>query len=429
MVRSVKYIHCDVRNRSTGVGTLDLQIEYYNDGTAFHEIDPLSINPDFLTDFSIYERLKYKDRQYKFRCLLVDSSAIPKQRLMGLLRSWPRVYIHERQVANYHQYLKDNLAYILKHEEIDMARKTHTLISLSTDVVKESIESNFAMGQAPGKSLDKVQRLISQAIEFISDINSLTGMADLIGHDYETHTHSIKVGWLMATFINANRDLFRLERGADLNDLLVQAAVAGLLHDIGKIKIPQNILNKKEKLDNLEYIVIQSHTAYSAGLLFDTGLSTQAMQAILYHHENEDGSGYPVGLSGEQIPLIAKICHIADVFDALTSRRHYKAAKTPFDALKIMIGDNPHLDVLRKFEEEVKENKNLPITAIVRDDYDIKLRRLREREMLEEEARKRVEARMKLRDQGMAHCFDKDLLKRFIRTINRSESFELSELL
>ncbi len=408
---------------------MDLQIEYYNDGRAFHEIDPLSINPDFLTDFSIYEKLNHTDRLHKFRCLLVDSSTIPKQRLMDLLRSWPRVYIHERQVVNYYQYLKDNLAYILKHKEIDISRKTHTLISLSTDVVKESFESNFAVGKTPGRSLDNVQRLISQAIEFISDINSLTGMADLIGHDYETHTHSIKVGWLMATFINANRDLFRLERGPELTDLLVQAAVAGLLHDIGKIKIPQNILNKKEKLDNLEYIVIQSHTAYSASLLFDTGISRQAMQAILYHHENEDGSGYPLGFSGADIPLIAKICHIADVFDALTSRRHYKPAKTPFDALKIMIGDNPHPEALRKFEEEVKENKNIPVTTIVRDDYDIKLRRLREREMLEEEARKRVEARMKLRDQGMAHCFDKDLLKRFIRTINRSESFELSDLL
>ncbi|MCP4719140.1 MAG: metal-dependent phosphohydrolase, partial [Desulfobacteraceae bacterium] len=62
-------------------------------------------------------------------------------------------------------------------------------------------------------------------------------------------------------------------------------------------------------------------------------------------------------------------------------------------------------------------------------DYEAKLRRLREREMLEEEARKRVEARTMLRDQGMSHCFDTDLLKRFIVTINKSESFDLSGLL
>ncbi len=408
---------------------MDLQIEYFNNGAAFHEIDPLLINPDCLMDFSIYEKRQYMDNQYKFRCLLVDSSSIPKDRLKELLRSWGKVYIHEQQLKKYHQYIRNNLAYILKHDEIDIGKKTDALISLSTEVVKETFESNLLFPDACKQSLDKVQRLITQAVEFISDIKSLNGLANLIGHDYDTHIHSIKVGWLMATFINANQELFNLERTNDLNPFLVQAAVAGLLHDIGKIKIPQNILNKNGKLDNLEYIVIQSHTAYSASLLFDTGISRHAMQAVLYHHENEDGSGYPTGLSREHIPVIAKICHIADVFDALTSKRHYKDSKTPFEALKIMTGNNPYLDTLKKFEQEVNENIKTPVTAIVRDDYDIKLRRLREREMMEEEAAKRVEARMKLRDQGMSHCFDKDILKRFIYTINRSESFELGELL
>ncbi len=417
------------RDKFSGVCELDLQIEYYNDGTAFHEIDPLSINPDYLTDFSIYEKQQYNDQQYKFQCLLLDSSSISKQRLMELLRFRRSVYIHKKQVENYHRYLKNNLAYILKHDEIDISKKTDTLISLSMEVVKESIASNFAIVTDGRKSLENIHRLISQAVEFISDINSLKGLANLIGHDYDTHIHSIKVGWLMAIFINANKDLFSHEKGYGFRNLMVQAAVAGLLHDIGKIKIPQNILNKNGKLDNLEYIIIQSHTAYSAGLLFDTGISKYAIQAILYHHENEDGSGYPIGLAKDQIPVIAKISHIADVFDALTSRRHYKEAKSPFEALKIMTGDNPYLDTLKKFEKEVNENIKTPVTTVVRDDYDIKLRRLREKEMLEEEALKRVEARIKLRDQGMAHCFDKSLLKRFIQTINQSESFDLSALL
>lgn len=233
----------------------------------------------------------------------------------------------------------------------------------------------------------------------------------------------------MATFINANKDLFTPKKDHGFKNLLIQATVAGLLHDIGKIKIPSNILNKNGKLDNLEYIIIQSHTAYSVCLLFDTGISRYASQAILYHHENEDGSGYPTGLASDQIPMIAKICHIADVFDALTSKRSYKESKSPYEALKIMAGNNPYLDTLKKFEKEVSDNVKIPATALVRDDYDIKLRRLREKEMMEEEAKKRVEARTKLRDQGMVHCFDKELLKRFIQTINRSESFELSALL
>ena len=141
--------------------------------------------------------------------------------------------------------------------------------------------------------IDNIEKLITQAMDFISSIESLKGIADLIGHDYQTHTHSIKVGWLTATFIKSNPDLFDVSSDAQLRDLMIQAAAAGFLHDIGKIKIPKSVINKKGKLDNLEYVIMQSHTAYATSLLFETQLPHSSMQTILYHHENEDGSGYP----------------------------------------------------------------------------------------------------------------------------------------
>jgi HD-GYP domain-containing protein (c-di-GMP phosphodiesterase class II) len=403
--------------------------EYFDDGSSFVPIDPLYLNPDSLTDFSLFERYFIAEGKYRFRCLLADSSSIPKERLMTMLHSWGTVYIHENQSQNYTEYVKNNLEFILHHDEIDPKKKANILIQLSTEVVKESFHINFASRHETNRVVENIQVLIARAIDFISSIESLGGIAELVGHDYETHTHSIKVGWLAATFINCNQDLFSVSTKMQLKELMIQATVAGFLHDIGKIKIPRNVINKPGKLNNLEYVIIQSHTAYSASLLFEAKLPRSSMQMILYHHENEDGSGYPCGLKQDQIPLLAKICHIADVFDALTSQRSYKPAKTPFEALKIMAGDNPYLETLRKFETEAKENHRIPLTAIVRDDYNAKLKRLREKEILEEEAQKRVEARARLRDQGMAHCFDKDLLKRFILTINRSDNFDLSGLL
>lgn len=408
---------------------MDLAPEYFDDGSSFFAVDPLSINPESLTDFYLFERYVLKNGQYRFRCLLSDSQSIPKERLIELLGSWDVIYIHRNQNLNYTQYVKKNLEFILNHEEIDVKKKTGTLISLATEVVQESFALNFASRQDCNLAIQNIEKLISRAMDFISDIESLKGIADLIGHDYQTHTHSVKVGWLTATFMNSNPDLFDADTDAQLRDLMIQATVAGFLHDIGKVKIPKNVINKKGKLNNLEYVLIQSHTAYSTSLLFETQLPRASMQTILYHHENEDGSGYPCGLSGDQIPLVAKICHIADVFDALTSKRPYKEPRTPFEALKIMAGENPYLETLRKFEIEARENPKIPLTVIVRDDYETKLRRLREREMLEEEAEKRVEARTKLRDKGMSHCFDTDLLRRFILTINKSESFDLSGIL
>ncbi|MBU0970798.1 MAG: HD domain-containing protein [Proteobacteria bacterium] len=408
---------------------MDIQSEYFDDGSSFIAIDPVSINPAYLMDFSLFDRYLHKKGLYRFRCLLTDSRSIPQNRLMELLRSWDTVYIHKNQSPNYTEYVKNNLEFILNHGEIDVRKKTQTLTTLSTQVINESFAANFASKHDCLQVVQNIEKLISQAMEFISDIESLKGIADLIGHDYQTHTHSIKVGWLTATFINSNKELFGVQTKSQLRDIMIQATVAGFLHDIGKIKIPRHVINKAGKLSNIEYVLIQSHTAYSTSLLFETQLPRSAMQAILYHHENEDGSGYPCGLSGDQIPLIAKICHIADVFDALTSKRPYKPARTPYEALKIMAGENPYLELLRQFEAEVDGNLKIPVVAIVRDDYEAKLRRLREREILEEEAQKRVEVRSKLRDKGMSHCFNKDLLRRFILTINKSESFDLSGLL
>lgn len=408
---------------------MTLASEYYDDGSSFAAIDPLSINPASLTDFSLYERYPASDGLYRFRCLLMDTRSIERDRLVALLRNWEIVYIHREEAPNYKNYVRENLAFILNHDEIEVVQKTETLVALSTEVVEESFAANFANREDTERIIKNVEVLIRKAMGFISSIQSLKGLATLIGHDYQTHTHSIKVGWLTATFMNANQELFPDMGPGELKAAMVQAAAAGFLHDLGKIKIPGNVINKPGRLSNLEYIVMQSHPAYAASLLFESSLSRSALQTILYHHENEDGSGYPCGLPGDQTPMMAKICHIADVFDALTSSRSYKKPRTPFEALKIMSGQNPQLDVLHQFESEAAENLGPPVSALVRDDYDVKLRRLREREMVEEEAAKRVEARMRLRDQGMSHCFDLDLLRRFIVTINRSESFDLSGLL
>ena len=408
---------------------MGLASEYFDDGSSFLAIDPLSINPDALTKFSLFERYPPQERMYRFRCLLMDTSSIDRDRLLDLLKRWERIFIHKNEAMQYKTYVKENLEFILNHDDIPPKQKTDTLITLSTEVVQDSFAVNFSSRIDSVQIVKNVEKLIEQAMNFISSIESLNGLASLIGHDYDTHTHSIKVGWLTATFINSNRDLFDISTKSELKELMIQAAVAGFLHDLGKIKIPQNVINKPGRLNNLEYIIMQSHTAYAASLLFESGLPHDSMQTILYHHENDDGSGYPCGLSGENIPLVARICHIADAFDALTSERPYKKAKTPYEALKIMAGDNPYLETLQKFEAEAAENIKPPVVAIVRDDYEAKLKRLREKEMVEAEAQKRVEARMKLRDKGMSHCFDRDLLRRFILTINKSESFDLSGLL
>ena len=97
-----------------------------------------------------------------------------------------------------------------------------------------------------------------------------------------------------------------------------------LLHDCGKIGIPDNILGKPGKLTTEEFEIIKSHTTRGGEILSNFKSLENAGQGALYHHERYDGKGYPQGLKGEEIPLIARIICVADSFDAMNSSRVYR---------------------------------------------------------------------------------------------------------
>ena len=114
-------------------------------------------------------------------------------------------------------------------------------------------------------------------------------------------------------------------------------ARAGLMHDIGKLGIPDAVLEKHSPLDESEWILIRAHPEMGLHLLDHAGQSSREVLAVLYHHERLDGSGYPYGLKAEAIPIEARIVAVADTYDALTSDRPYRKACSDGEARRVLV--------------------------------------------------------------------------------------------
>jgi len=140
--------------------------------------------------------------------------------------------------------------------------------------------------------------------------------------DSDTGAHNYRVAWIAA----------RIAEAMGLRGPPMQALIAGsFLHDIGKIGVPDAILLKPGRLDDAEIAVMRTHVAQGEEIVEGIGWLVGARDVVSGHHEKWDGSGYPRGLAGQAIPLAARIFAVADVFDALCSKRPYKSAM-PFEA-------------------------------------------------------------------------------------------------
>jgi len=133
--------------------------------------------------------------------------------------------------------------------------------------------------------------------------------------------------------------------------------VAGLMHDIGKIGIRDEILLKPGRLSKEEFDIIKQHPVIGAEIMDNLGLWHREKQIVRGHHERFDGTGYPDGLEGKQIPLLARILSVADVYDAIASDRAYRKRMQESKILEIMYGgrgtqfDPDVIDVFRQLYE------------------------------------------------------------------------------
>lgn len=176
---------------------------------------------------------------------------------------------------------------------------------------------------------NSVEDIIHTVMNNESVFMQLTGIRDI---DNYTFLHSVDV--CIYSVITGRK--MGLDKKA-----LMELGIGAILHDIGKCKIPNTILNKPDRLDRDEFEVIKQHTLYGYEIIMNTqGLNARIANIACQHHEKWDGTGYPFGLSGSHIDMLARIVTAADIYDALTADRVYRKRDLPHQAAEYIVGNS-----------------------------------------------------------------------------------------
>jgi len=302
------------------------------------------------------------------------------QMLAVFLSFFILIFVVVRWLIEYH--------IILPVNSISMSTGT---FAYDTEIAREnSIESIHELNIRTGDEIENLYHAIAKtsddSMRYVADVQKKTEeiaqmqtalimvLADIVeSRDKNTGAHVRKTAAYTEIIL---REMKKKGYYADkLTDGYISDVVnSAPLHDVGKIQVPDAILNKSGRLDEVEFAVMRKHAqaghdiiSQAIALVPNSGYLDEARNLAAYHHEKWDGSGYPYGLSGEEIPLSARVMAVADVFDALVSKRSYKEPFTYEEAMKIITeGAGRHFDPLivdafvsaeeevRKVEEDFK---------------------------------------------------------------------------
>ncbi len=244
-------------------------------------------------------------------------------------------------------------------ERVEIAAEMERAAKICSQA-KQAVSSMFNEARM-GKALDAADAmpLVEEiATSVYRNPSAIISLARLKTADEYTYMHSVAVCALMVA----------LARQLGMNETQArQAGMAGLLHDIGKMMIPMEILNKPGRLTDEEFDIVKSHPAEGHKLLLEgQGVDEVALDVCLHHHEKMDGSGYPDRLNQDNISLFAKMGAVCDVYDAITSNRPYKNGWDPAESLRKMAEwSKGHFDPV-VFQAFVKSVGIYPIGSLIR---------------------------------------------------------------
>ncbi|MCC6797190.1 MAG: HD domain-containing protein [Candidatus Hydrogenedentes bacterium] len=290
---------------------------------GFRRVPLASLRADTVTGFDIY--------------IAVDGSAPPvlyrghdvpisQENLAALAdRGRIEILVPSSQEAAYQQYVENNLDLILADKSTPIEERSQVLYESATNLMR----SVFDSPRAP-EMVSRSKSMVANAASLLRNEKvAFEHLLSLVSFDYYTYTHSVNVflfSYMLAQFA-----------GYDDPALMQDLGEGALLHDIGKSQIDASIVQCEGKLSDAQWLEMKKHPEYGHEILRQhSAFGGIALNIVLHHHEKLDGSGYPHGLKGYEIHPIVRISTIADIFDAMTTRRPYREAQETFPALQTM---------------------------------------------------------------------------------------------
>ncbi len=277
--------------------------------------------------------------KYILFCRAGDQFSAKRQEEL-LSKNAEKLYISAKDSAKYLKYQEENLQSIIDDKDKTPLQKSGALYQVATNITEELLENPRS-----GKHIDRASNWINNTVNHVlKNENTFSTLFEVTSHDYRIYTHSINVsviGLLFGKYLSLNQH--------ELDCL----GIGLLLHDIGKVVIPPEIINKNGTLTKEEFGEVKKHPKAGLEILeLKSSVDALCLKVVAQHHENHNGTGYPYGLGGSDIHLFGSIARIIDVYDAMTSNRSYAAAKRPFAALAEMKAEMPNCfneELLKEF--------------------------------------------------------------------------------
>ena len=249
---------------------------------------------------------------------------------------------HEVTIAEQKQTIAEQQQTIAEQKQT-IAEQQQTIVEQKQTIAEhlETIANHQKMIRLHETVYFEAQTILKGLFELLTNVIEL--------RDPYTEGHSKRVSQIAVA-------LAKHEKAGFPQDKITVLRYGALLHDIGKVAINDLVLNKPTLITKLERRMIEQHVEVGFEMIEPLDFDPMITDIIHYHHESYDGSGYPDGLRGEEIPLAARIVKLADVYDALTSKRPYRPAYSKDEAIAVMKQHQSHFDptLLEIFIEMVK---------------------------------------------------------------------------